>query len=84
MERIYFTINNLFDTYINEGIKSDHLLNYLNVNEDNFKYIYNRLYKKLTMENIQFNTEQLKECLIDVIEDKINLFNDLKNKNKNK
>lgn len=80
MERIYFTINNLFDTYINEGIKADHLLNYLNVNEDNFKYIYNRLYKKLTMENIQFNTEQLKECLIDVIEDKINLFNDLKNK----
>lgn len=78
MEKIYYTINNLFDTYINEGIKSDHLLNYLNVNEENFKYIYNRLYKKLTLENITFETEQLKSCLIDVIEDKINLFNDLK------
>lgn len=80
MEKIYYTINNLFETYISEGIKSDHLLNYLNVNEENFKYIYNRLYKKLTLENITFESEQLRSCLIDVIEDKINLLNDLKDK----
>lgn len=79
LEKVYYTVNKLFESYLNEGVKADHLVNYLNVNEENFKYIYNRVYKLLTIENIQFTSEQLKECLIDIIEDKINLINDLKN-----
>lgn len=79
LEKIYHNINLVFDSYINEGIKPEHLLNYLNVNEENFDYMYNRLYRKLSLENIQFDSDTLKECLIDVIVDKVNLMKDLKN-----
>lgn len=78
-EKIYYQVNKLFISYINEGVNVDEFIGYLNVNEDNFKFIYNKLYKKLTLENIQFTSDQLKSILIDSIKDKINLLNDLKN-----
>jgi hypothetical protein len=80
INKIYYQINNLLESYLDEGIKPEHLLTYLNVNEDNYKFIYNRLYKLLNLNNIHFESEILKECLIDSIRDKISLYNDIKEK----
>lgn len=84
VNKIYFHINDLLDSYINEGIKPEHLLSFLNTDEENYKFIYNRIYRKLTIENIAFESEQLKEFLVDSIRDKVALFNDIKIKIKNK
>lgn len=80
INKIYYYINEVLNNYINEGIKPDHLMNYLNIDEDNFKFIYNRIYRKLTMENVMFETDILEECLKDSIRDKISLLNDINNK----
>lgn len=81
LNKIYFIINELIDSYIKEGIKPEHLLTFLNVEEDNYKFMYNRLYRKLTLENIQFDSKVLNECLTDSIRDKVALFNDINNVN---
>jgi hypothetical protein len=80
INKIYFYINDVLNDYISEGIKPIHLMNFLNIDEDNYKFIYNRVYRKLTIENIQFETDQLEECLKDSIRDKISLLNDIKSK----
>ena len=77
INKIYFIINEVLDSYLNEGIKPDHLLNYLNTDENNFNFMYNRVYRKLTLENVAFESEVLKECLKDSIRDKISIINDL-------
>lgn len=77
INKIYFIINELLDSYIKEGIKPDHLLTFLNKDEDNYKFMYNRLYRKLTLENISFDSDTLTNCLIDSIRDKVALYNDL-------
>jgi len=79
INKIYFIINELLDSYIKEGIKPEYLLSFLNINEDNYKFMYNRLYRKLTLENVSFDSETLSECLMDSIRDKVALFNDLNN-----
>lgn len=76
--KIYYIINDILNSYIMEGIKPNHLLTYLNSNEDNFKFIYNRIYRKLTLDNIQFESSILTEYLKDCIRDKISLLNDIK------
>lgn len=81
VNQIYLYINEILSSYLNEGIKAEHLLNYLNSDKENFDYIYNRIYRKLTMENIQFESDILIECLKDAIRDKIYLLNDLKGLN---
>ena len=81
INKIYYIINEVLNSYITEGIKPTHLLTYLNNDEDNFKFIYNRVYRKLTLDNIQFESNILTECLKDSIRDKISLINDI-NKNK--
>jgi len=78
INKIYFHINELLDSYIKEGIKQEHLLTFLNTDESNFKFMYNRLYRKLTLKNIQFESNILLESLKDSIRDKISLINDLK------
>ena len=77
INKIYFIINEVLDSYLNEGIRPDHLLNYLNTDENNFNFMYNRVYRKLTLENVTFESEVLKECLKDSIRDKISIINDL-------
>jgi len=74
--KIYFHINSLLDSYLSEGIKPEHLLNFLNVEEENYKFIYNRLYRKLTLEDVSFESNDLTECLVDSIRDKIAFYND--------
>lgn len=78
INKIYFYINELLDSYIKEGIKPDHFLTFLNKDEGNFKFMYNRLYRKLTLENVSFESNILSESLIDSIRDKIALTNDIK------
>lgn len=77
INKIYYFINEIINSYLNDGIKPKHLLTYLNTNEKNFQYIYNRIYRKLTVENVQFESQILKECLVDSIQDKIYLLNDI-------
>lgn len=78
MNKIYLHINKVITEYLNEGIRPEHFVNYLNVHEDNFKYMYNKIYKRLTLDNVQFESETLKESLIDILQDNIYLINDLK------
>lgn len=73
---IYKTVNDTLDAYSNEGVKPEHLLNYLNTSEDNFKFLYSRVYRKLTMENVSFESEDLVLALKDVVRDRIALYND--------
>jgi len=77
MNSIYIIINEVLDKYLENDVKYEHLLNYLNTNEDNFRYVYNECYKKLTIKNISFESTELKECLRDNVRDKIALYNDL-------
>lgn len=79
IEKIYFYINEILLSYLDDGVRPEHLLQYLNTSEDNFKYLYNRIYRKLTIENIQFESDQLTDALKDSIRDKIALYNDIKN-----
>lgn len=76
--KIYFVVNEVLNSYLSEGIKPDHLLNYLNTDESNYKFMFNRIYRKLTLENIQFESDILDECLKDSIRDKIAILNDTK------
>lgn len=76
--KIYNTINVILDAYIIEGVESEHLLIFLNTDEDNYKFIYNKIYRKLNLDNIQFESNILTECLQDSIRDKIALLNDIK------
>lgn len=75
--KIYSVINEILDSYIIEGIKPEHLLTFLNADENNYKFIYNKIYRKLNMENIQFESSVLTECLQDSIRDKIGMLNDM-------
>jgi len=79
--QIYNTINKILDAYIIEGVKTEHLLTFLNTDEENYKFIYNQIYRKLNLDNIQFESNILTECLKDSIRDKVALLNDI-NKNK--
>lgn len=76
--KIYNTINVILDAYIIEGVEPEHLLTFLNTDEDNYKFIYNKIYRKLNLDNIQFESNILTECLQDSIRDKIALLNDIK------
>lgn len=75
---IYSYINNMLDSYILEGVQSDQLMSYLNTDESNYQVIFNKIYRKLSVDNIQFESTDLKDCLIDSIRDKISLLKDLK------
>ncbi len=77
LNKIYYIINEILDVYITEGIKPEHLLTFLNTDEDNYKFVYNRIYRKLNLENIQFESDTLTECLKDSIRDKVGLLNDM-------
>jgi hypothetical protein len=76
--KIYQVINQLLDSYVIEGVSPQQFLTYLNTDETNFKLIYHKIYRKLTMENISFESKELTEYLVDSIRDKIALLNDLK------
>ncbi len=78
INKIYFFINEVLDGYLLEGIKPEHLLTFLNTTENNYKFIYNRIYRKLTLENVNFESELLEKCLKDSIRDKIAILNDIK------
>lgn len=78
VNKIYHVINEVLNNYLEEGIKPEHLLNYLNTNENNYKYMYNRIYRRLTLKDISFESSQLEECLKDSIRDKIAILNDVK------
>jgi hypothetical protein len=80
LNKIYFIINEVLDAYILEGIKPEDLLTFLNISKDNYEFIYNKIYRKLTVENIQFESDILKECLNDSIRDKVAIINDTTNK----
>lgn len=75
--QIYHTINEILDAYIIEGIKPEELLSFLNVDEENYKFMFNKIYRKLNIDNIQFESNVLTECLQDSIRDKVALLNDI-------
>jgi len=75
--KIYHVINQFLDSYVLEGVNPQHFLSYLNTDEDNFKLIYHKIYRKLTIEGISFESQILTDCLVDSIRDKIALLNDL-------
>lgn len=77
LNKIYFVINEILDAYISEGIKPEELLTFLNADEDNYKFIYNKVYRKLNLDNIQFDSTVLAECLQDSIRDKVGMLNDM-------
>lgn len=77
MNKIYHYINEILNNYLNEGIDPKDLMSYLNTDEENFDLIYNKLYKKLTLDDVSFESNQLKEALIDSIQDKINFIQDI-------
>lgn len=77
LNKIYYIINEVLDVYITEGIKPEQLLTFLNTDEENYKFVYNRIYRKLNLENIQFESDTLTDCLKDSIRDKVGLLNDM-------
>jgi len=80
LNKIYFIINDILDSYILEGINPEDLLTFLNADEDNYKFVYNKVYRKLNLDNIQFESTVLSECLQDSIRDKIGMLNDMSKK----
>ena len=78
VNKIYHVINEVLNNYLEEGIKPEHLLNYLNTNENNYKYMYNRIYRRLTLKDVSFESKQLEDCLKDSIRDKIAILNDVR------
>jgi hypothetical protein len=78
LNKIYFTVNEIFDSYVAEGVKPDHLLTYLNNDSENLNFIYNRAYRKLTLENTMFESDVLKNVLKDVVRDRVAFYNDTK------
>lgn len=78
MNKIHQYINSILNDYIDAGVQTKDLLKYLNTDESNFNIIYEKLYKKLTIDDVQFTTEELKEALRDNLQDKINFLKDLK------
>lgn len=81
LNKIYFVINQILDSYIVEGIKPEQLLSYLNADEENYKFLYNKIYRKLNLDNIQFESKELTECLQDSVRDKVAMLNDIQNVN---
>lgn len=77
LNKIYHIINEILDVYITEGVKPEHLLSFLNADEDNYKFLFNKVYRKLNMENVQFESTVLTECLQDSIRDKVAMLNDM-------
>lgn len=73
--KIYNIANQVLDAYIKEGVQSQDLANYLNVKE-NFEFVYNRCYRRLTMDDVMFESDDLKECLRDIVRDRIAFIND--------
>lgn len=78
MNKIHQYINSILNDYIDAGVQAKDLMKYLNADESNFNIIYEKLYKKLTIDDVQFTTEELKEALRDNLQDKINFLKDLK------
>jgi len=76
--KIYQAINQFLDSYVIEGVTPQQFLNYLNLDEANYNLIYHKIYRKLTIEGVTFESKELTECLVDSIRDKIALLNDLK------
>lgn len=78
MNKIYQYINSVLNDYIEGGVSAKDLMSYLNTDESNFNVIYDKIYKKLTLDDVQFTSKELKEALIDNIQDKIHFINDIK------
>jgi hypothetical protein len=76
--KIHKYINIVLNEYIKAGITLEDLTNFLNTDEANYKLIYNKIYQKLTLNNIQFESSELSHALKENIIDKINIINDLK------
>lgn len=76
-DAIYKVINIILDDYIESGIKATDLLEYLNASEENYKFIYNKLYRKLTIDNIQFDSDIAHACLKDAIRDRAMMLKDI-------
>ena len=81
INKIYSIINTELDKYLNNGVLQEHLLNFLNTDKQNFDILYQKIYRKLTLENISFESNQLTDCLKDIIQDRIAVYNDLKSSN---
>lgn len=77
LNKIYNVINEVLDSYIVAGVSKEDLLSFLNNAEENYDFIFNKVYRKLTLENVQFESEELKTCLKDSVRDKIAIINDL-------
>ena len=77
INRIYFIINEVLNAYIAEGVKPEHFLSFLNTDEENYKFIYNKIYRQLNLEEVRFESDVLSECLQDSIRDKIAMMNDM-------
>lgn len=75
--KIYQVINQFLDSYVIEGVSPQQFLSYLNLDEANYQLIYHKIYRKLTIEGVSFESTELTECLVDSIRDKIALLNDL-------
>ena len=81
INKIYNIINSELNKYLNDGVLEEHLLEYLNTDKKNFDVLYQKIYRKLTLDNITFESTHLTDCLMDVIQDRIALYNDLKSSN---
>jgi len=77
MNKIYYYINEILNNYLSKGIDPKDLMTYLNTDEENFDVIYNKIYKKLTLDEVSFESNQLKDALVDCIQDKINFIQDI-------
>lgn len=74
---MYEIINDILDTYTNQGINPLDVLDYLNKAEDNFMYILSKVQQKCTISDIEYDSEQLREALKDNIKDRIYFLNDI-------
>lgn len=71
-------INEVLDYYVKEGVNPIDFLTYLNKAEENFKYIYNKVLSKCTVNNLEVNEDSIMEDLKEMIRDRIAFINDIK------
>lgn len=74
---MYKIINEILDTYTNNGVNPVDLLEYLNNAEDNFVYILSKVQQRCTINDIEYDSEQLQEALKDNIRDRVAFINDI-------
>jgi len=77
-DAIYVCINYVLDDYLESGVTATDLLQYLNTAEENYTFVYNRLYRKLTIDKVQFDSDTANACLKDAIRDRAMMLTDLK------